>query len=66
MAEFAKEDLDAIVSAIGFGIVSDFRSLQSAMGTLADQSAENNRILGDVNTNLASTDRTLERLERHL
>lgn len=66
MAEFAKEDLDAIVSAIGFGIVSDFRSLQSAMGTLADQSAENNRILGDINTNLTSTDRTLERLEKDI
>jgi len=66
MAEFAKEDLDAIVSAIGFGIVSDFRSLQSAMGTLAYQSAENNRVLGDINTNLSSTDRTLERLERDI
>ena len=66
MAEFAKEDLDAIVSAIGFGIVSDFRSLQSAMGNLADQSAENNRILGDVNANLTSTDRTLERLEKDI
>jgi hypothetical protein len=66
MAEFAKEDLDAIVSAIGFGIVSDFRSLQSAMGTLADQSAENSRILGDINTNLTSTDRTLERLEKDI
>lgn len=66
MAEFAKEDLDAIVQAIGFGIVSDFRSLQSAMNTLADQSAENNRLLGNVNENLQSTDRTLERLEKDI
>lgn len=66
MADFAKEDLDAIVQAIGFGIVNDFRSLQSAMRTLADQSAENNRLLGDINNNLTSTDRTLERLEKDI
>lgn len=66
MAEFAKEDLDAIVSAIGFGIVSDFRSLQAAMRTLAEQSNDNNRLLGEVNENLSSTDRTLERLEKDI
>lgn len=66
MAELAKEDIDAIVSAIGFGIVGDFRSLQTAMGALASHSAENNRLLGEVNDNLMSTDRSLDRLEKDI
>ena len=66
MAEIAKEDIDAIVSAIGFGIVSDFRSLQTAMRTMTEQSNENNRLLGEVNQHLDSTDKSLERLEKDI
>ena len=60
----AKEDLNSIVQAIGFGIVGDFKELRQAMYGISAEMDESNRLLGNVNQNLESTNRSLDQLER--
>ena len=60
------QDLNAIVQAIGFGIVSDFRELRQAMYGISAEMDESNRLLGSVNQNLEYTGRSLDQLEKDI
>lgn len=61
-----REQLDSIVSAIGFGIVSDFRDVRDSMYGFSLELQETNRLLDEVNDNSAATNRNLNEFERGL
>ena len=59
-----KPYLDEIVKAIGFGIVSDFRTLSDAVLGISSDIRDGNRILDQVNQNVKDIDRTLTDFDR--
>lgn len=62
--ESAQIQIDAIVQAISFGITSDFRDLRQGMYDVTMQAQENNRLLGETNSNLTDIERSLDQFEK--
>jgi muramidase (phage lysozyme) len=62
----AKDQLDSILSIIGFGIVSDFRELREAMFGLTSEMQQSNLLIDQVNRNTSSTEKTLDDFQKEL
>lgn len=62
----AKDQLDSILSIIGFGIVSDFRELREAMFGLTAEMQQANQLIDQVNRNTSSTEKTIDDFQKEL
>lgn len=62
--EVVKQQVDAIVQAIGFGIVSDFQQLRSSMRSLWEDATTSISYQDQINSNLSATDKQLTQFER--